>query len=1156
MVDFASLRLTGFKSFVEPTEMEIRPGLTGIVGPNGCGKSNLLEALRWVMGANSAKALRGAGMEDVIFAGAGARPARSWAEVGLTVHNTNGDAPEPFADEPELDITRRITKHEEGASSVYRVNGREVRARDVQVLFADASSGANSAALVRQGQVSELIHAKPQNRRRILEEAAGVAGLHSRRRESELRLKAAEENLARLEDVIGELEAQKAALARASRQASKYKKLSADIRAGEALLAYLRWREAEADAENARASLIEAEAAVAEATAAAEAALAAREAAREGVEPAAAAEAEASESLRELERERAGLAAELQRAEADARRLASDLERARSDHSRETSLKEDARTALEALETEARAISERDATEAERITLAKTESDAAAHRLAEAEEALEAKAALAAALDERRASAAKARAAAARTADAAMKRLAEAEREWAAARETAPDPALLSKAADERAQAETALERSEALLAEHKETATATEASTNAAEGELRELEKKRIQLQAEIDALSAVIRDGLEAEFPALIEEIAVAPGYENALAAALGDELMASTDVEAPSFWSDHGKTPSSAHLPAQAEPLSAHVRAPLELRRRLAAIGVVPAELGGALQSLLAPGQRLVSRAGDLWRWDGFTSRADARTAAAVRLEQRNRLDALIEDAEATGVLCERARKIYQDRAEMRRDAAAAVETTAKAVANARRELDAIRARHAETERAAERASARLVAAETAFRRLNADCRAAVSEARASAADAELLPANDDLKRDVAEARDRVARLRSEASELRAVSASLSREAETRRTRLKDVHAQTTSWRARAEEAEGRIEALETRIAELDASLSDANGAPERLRETASELDAKASEARMRAEAASEAFAQARNAAREAETAAERADASRQEARERRARKEAEREGAEARITAAADAARELCNAEPEALLAVAGHEEADPMPARDDLERVLDKSKADRERLGAVNLRAEEETTEVEARLEEILSERDDCEEAVRKLRGAISSLNKEGRARLTEAFEKVDANFRSLFEKLFGGGRAELRLIDAEDPLEAGLEIFASPPGKKLSSMALMSGGEQALTASALIFAVFLVNPAPVCVLDEVDAPLDDANVERFCVLLEEMARTTSTRFIVITHHALTMSRMHRLYGVTMVERGVSRLVSVDLTRAEQLVAAE
>ena len=344
------------------------------------------------------------------------------------------------------------------------------------------------------------------------------------------------------------------------------------------------------------------------------------------------------------------------------------------------------------------------------------------------------------------------------------------------------------------------------------------------------------------------------------------------------------------------------------------------------------------------------------------------------------------------------------------------------------------------------------------------------------------------------------------------------------------------------------------MESRLEETVAAHETASGAPAAIEEKRKVLLDQIAEAETRRNDAADALAKGQETAQNADKTARAADAEASQAREERARLEAQAEAAAERVAEAANVAQETCEAAPENLLAIAEHKDGKDLPARDDMERKLERYKRERENLGGVNLRADEEMKEVAERLEELGVEREDCDEAIRKLRAAISGLNREARQRLMEAFETVNANFGTLFTRLFNGGQAELRLIDSDDPLDAGLEIFASPPGKKLSSLSLMSGGEQALTATALIFAVFMANPAPVCVLDEVDAPLDDANVERFCRLLHQMAAETETRFIIITHHALTMSRMNRLFGVTMIERGVSQLVSVDLGKAEQLAA--
>ena len=391
---------------------------------------------------------------------------------------------------------------------------------------------------------------------------------------------------------------------------------------------------------------------------------------------------------------------------------------------------------------------------------------------------------------------------------------------------------------------------------------------------------------------------------------------------------------------------------------------------------------------------------------------------------------------------------------------------------------------------------------------------------------------------------------------ASEARALHNDLDREVKMRAERLEELSRERGVWTSRGETAQKRIGELETRLAEAKAAHEIAQSAPEKIDTQRSALLDQIHAADQRRSEAADALAAGQQDAQRTDKAEKDAIQEASDAREARARLEAQFEAATARVEEATHIALETCEAAPDKLLGIAEHKEGAELPTRDDVERKLERYKREREKLGGVNLRADQEMEEVVGRLEELGIEREDCETAIRKLRAAISGLNKEARQRLLEAFDTVNKNFSDLFTRLFNGGQAELRLIDSEDPLDAGLEIFACPPGKKLASMSLMSGGEQALTASSLIFAVFMANPAPVCVLDEVDAPLDDANVERFCRLLHEMAQETDTRFIVITHHALTMSRMNRLFGVTMIERGVSQLVSVDLGKAEEMVAAQ
>ena len=1155
-VKFTNVRLVGFKSFVEPTDFEIHEGLTGIVGPNGCGKSNLLEALRWVMGATSAKALRGEGMDAVIFSGTTMRPSRNWAEVVLTLDNSDRSAPAEYNEAPVLEVSRRIIRKDEGTQSVYRINDKEVRAKDVQLLFADASTGANSPALVRQGQVAELISAKPQNRRRLLEEAAGVTGLHSRRHEAELRLRAAEQNLDRLDDVMGELENQKTALARQARQATRYRNVSGDIRRNEAMLSHLRLTEAMTAHEEATAGLTEISTLIEE-TARIAATVATEQAnAHEALDPLRMAEAEAAAGLHRLTVAREGLDEEAARAQAELDRLSSEIDRFAHDITRENDLLRDADEALKKVSTEEIALRERDAAQEELLQKAKDRADTATQALSNAEASFDEKSSDAAEKEARRRTIADNLAA-------AEKRLAKTTGEI---EEFKRERTLIAPGPEQ----EKALSDSEAKFAAAEEAARASEAAFHRAEEErseaetretqlrapLREAEQSLAEIDAEHEALTRILAASDSEEWDSLIELVSVEPGYENAFAAALGDDVNAPIESAAPAHWSERGQFLSDLPLPDGVKPLSAFVRAPAALNRRLAAIGVIEEHNANQYISELKPGQRLVSRNGDLWRWDGYVSRADAKTAAAIRLEQRNRLADLEDQREAAGSRADIAQSEHESAAAQLKKQQSFEREARDLFSEARRVVDAARSGLAGLEREFERKTARLASIDEYLTRLGEDeaettkARNILSEERDSLPNAELIAGG------VETAREMVQEARAGAADARGAYTELMREADARAARLDVLAAENRDWSGRHNAATTRIDELESRLGESRELKLAAENEPTRIDEKRTLLLDQIGSAEESRRNAGDALAEGQSSAQNADQRAKVADQAAAEAREARARLEAQAEAATARVEEATSLARETCDAAPEELLAIAEHKDAAELPAREDVERKLERYKRERENLGGVNLRADEELKEVSQRLEDVAVEREDCDEAIRKLRAAISGLNREARQRLLDAFETVSTNFTTLFTRLFNGGQAELRLIDSEDPLDAGLEIFASPPGKKLASMSLMSGGEQALTATALIFAVFMANPAPVCVLDEVDAPLDDANVERFCRILHEMAAETETRFIIITHHALTMSRMSRLFGVTMIERGVSQLVSVDLTKAEQLAAAE
>lgn len=1372
-MQFTKLRLSGFKSFVEPTDFIIHPGLTGIVGPNGCGKSNLVEALRWVMGENSAKRMRGSGMDDMIFAGTATRPARNIAEVTLTLDNKSRTAPAAFNDQDTLEITRKIEREK---GSDYTINGNDVRMRDVQLLFADLASGANSPAMVSQGRVGAIINAKPTDRRMLLEEAAGISGLHSRRHEAELRLKAAEQNLERVVDVIGQLDNQLQSLKRQARQASRYRNIAGQIRKTEAMLYHLKHealRQALADAEQA---LHAAEREVADRTLQVSEAHDAERIAAEALPPLRQNEAEAGARLHRLTVAREGLDAESARAQEAAEQVRARLAQIAADAERESALAQDAEEtiarlaaeaeqleALRAGEAEAQAAAETAVSEAQgkvderqaeldRLTDRAAEEQAQRARLrqaiedagrrlerlrarleelsaeeqrlqAQTEALVEAETANAE-VEARQAAVETARQAldaveaehaqkieAARQAyeavEAEQARLIEAARAALEAVEAehaqkieAARAALAQVGAEHEQKIEQARGGLNAVEAEHAQKIEAARAGLNAVEAEHAEkiaaarsgveaaeaaraakqqdeqqardawqgLQGELTRLKAEEAGLTKLLKLDESNLFPPLIDQVTVEPGYEKALGAALADELNAATDRNAPMHWDALPPLSDPPALPFGTEPLSKYVTGAAALQRRLSQIGVVADDVDGArLRADLKLGQRLVTRSGALWRWDGFTVKAGAPTSASVKLEQRNRLADLREElrelegrladaqrayeaarqATEEAAMAERAARqavaaaeeernaarrqaaavvetAEQNRAEARSAASAVVQAAERAAAEAREQAgrvvaDAERERQAARDRAnqgvaaaererntaREHATQAIAAAErernAARERANQDIaradrelgeardrqaemvrREAERQSRLAAlaeqkqqteleiAEAEqaraaeeaalaAMPAEDEVRQLIAMVRDEVNALRQVLVERRAALEQLRLDAQARARRLEAIVIEQRAARARNESAGQQLEQLGARQAEATAEL-------EKLEQIPRELEGRRQALLEQIEAAEAARKEAADHLANAEAAQQLAAKTAREieqllgaAREARVRAESDLEHQKVSMDELAIRVREALDCTLENVLKAGEVGEDEEFPELSVVENRLERLRKERDNMGPVNLRAELEANEVEEKLTSLQTEQTDLVTAIDKLRQGITSLNKEGRERLLEAFQKVDGHFQKLFVEVFGGGRAHLQLVESDDPLQAGLEIYASPPGKRLQLMSLLSGGEQALTALSLLFAVFLTNPAPICVLDEVDAPLDDSNVERLCNLMEAMARQTSdigegTRFIVVTHHPITMARMDRLFGVTMAERGVSTLVSVDLAAAEAMKA--
>tara|TARA_A100001391_G_scaffold78331_1_gene50617 strand:+ start:79781 stop:83203 length:3423 start_codon:yes stop_codon:yes gene_type:complete len=1139
-MEIRKLRLSGFKSFVEPAELRVEPGLTGVVGPNGCGKSNLLEAIRWVMGENSPKSMRSGGMEDVIFAGTEARPPRDFAEVVLDARDDENE---------ELVVTRRI---ERGAGSAYRVNGRDVRAKDVALVFADAATGAHSPALVSQGKIAQVVAAKPAERRMMLEEAAGIAGLHVRRRDAENKLRNTEKNLERLSDLMAGLDSQITSLRRQARQAERYRELSDQIRVAEARVLFARWRDAAAAAEAARKEAKATDARVSEAQAAATAAEKEQR--------------ELAEKLIELRDEladrrddasahghrMAALSTQLEAAEQRLKDLDRQHQRLEEDRFDADRMTRDAAEALKRLEAELAAGEKALAADEERrpafardvertesagraaeLALAKATADnagveadwrVAESELAQARGRVERLQAEAARLEQQRAAL-------------AGESDPEAELTAAKARAEEAGTALVQR----REALTTAQARKDELAKARDEAASAV----SSAKAELAGVEREwqALKRDREARAKQQAGRKGL----PAALDRVSAKPGYERALAAVLGRDAKA--PLGAPEgkvegrFWG--GSQPPAPIATSIVHHLG---DVPEQLAARLALVHFAETDDGRAL----SPGEWLVTRDGALRRWDGFVARGEG-AAEAARLEADNRFAEL--DAQVPSL---------RDAAER---AEAAQGETQQALATLQRELVAMERavnEAAEAERAALRAQdqaearrERLAARRAELAETGDDLaeRLAQAEAEVGSAKARLSalpdPAEGRAALESARATNEAAREAQQAA--LAALAAHDQALAVGRERVSSQRGDMKSWQTRAGDAAQRLAGMEARFEEIAEERAVVAAKPAGLiREIESgELvrERLAADLAKAEEAVSAADGQARAADNRLREATEALAA----AREQRAGAAARAENEESRREEMARQSGERFQSPPPLLPGKFGFE-ADAVRnaglESEEMERLV----ASRERIGPVNLVAADELVRIEAEHGTSAEEQAELAEAVNRLRASIGNLNREGRERLRAAFEEVNEHFQRLFTRLFEGGKAHLALIDSDDVLEAGLEIYAQPPGKRLQSLSLLSGGEQALTATALIFGLFLTNPAPICVLDEVDAPLDDANIDRFCDLLDWMTQATATRYLVVTHNAVTMSRMHRLFGVTMVERGVSRLVSVDLGEAEKLVA--
>lgn len=1150
MIQFKTLRLNGFKSFADRTELDIGPGLNGVVGPNGCGKSNLVEAMRWVMGENSAKRMRGDGMEDVIFAGTSKRSAKNIAEVALLLNNQSRTAPALFNNTDEIEIIRRIEKDH---GSTYKINGKTVRARDVQMLLADTVTGANSPALVSQGRITQIINSKPMERRMVLEESAGVSGLYARRHEAELRLKAADANLVRLEDMLGGVETQLASLKRQARQASRYKNLNAQIRQLEALIAWLEWKSLEDRRNEMNSQFVEAEKIVAEKMLTVTQLTKTQTTQAENLPALRKAEAEAAAVLQNKK-------INLQRIEDEAARLdnmiaeaKAQLEQTLNDFQHEETTASETATTLEILTREEHELIEQQKSEDGKLE----EKDKAREDLEAKVQELEArytalmqseaeararKDALSSQLNQNR-----------QRLGVITNRLAQSEKEkeqlsgaqiaLEGLKDKEKEIATLEKTLDDgRAK----LEKLNTTLADNREQKDALRPNIQEADTKLSETKK-------EISMLESFL-SGEAQDHAVLLDQVTANPGFEKALSRALGDSLMAALDESSASYWVKKDLKSSLPALPAGVVAIEPEIKAPDVLKLALSQIGVVETEEEGrkALDALL-PGQSIVSREGHYWRWDGYCIKADAKDRNAQHLEYKNKLaslnkklpsleTALADEQEKLAQLNE---TISAQEAELK-DLRQSVQTNERSLSEKTRSLSSEREKLARQNAELESLEARIKTAKEDAAELEKIIKDEETQLKAyeeSAAQSGSEMDKETLYASLTEAREALQEA------IRVYDRHLQQQ-NTRKARLQAIADERVSLKNRNIRANERVKSLGERKAELEGKTKTLGAQPRTFEEDKQHLLSEISKLEAARNEAAESLSACELEVLETGKALKDAENVLGAAREKRAHAQATLAGLVEQIDVLKSRIDERFEMRPQDLWQhISMNADDVRMNELDQYRAQKDKLVIEREGLGAVNLRAEEEAIEIEKEAGNLLSERNELVQAIEELRTGIAKINKEARARLMVAFDHVNGHFKNLFSRLFQGGEAHLSLVESDDPLNSGLEIFAQPPGKSLQSLSLLSGGEQTMASIALIFAMFLTNPSPICVLDEIDAPLDDSNVDRLCDMLDEIAERGETRFLIVTHHRLTMARMDRLYGVTMAERGISQLVSVDLQQS-------
>ena len=1137
---FQSVRISGFKSFLEPTEIQMNMGLTGVVGPNGCGKSNIVEAIKWIMGENSARQMRGDGMDDVIFSGTNERPSRNFAEVSIKLDNSEKKAPAIFNHYDEIEITRKIEREK---GSVYRVNGKQVRARDIQLIFADNGTGARSSGIVGQGRIAQIIDSNPEDRRVILEEAANIKGLHSRRHEAELKLKGASDNLDRLSDIEQTYKEQLIELEKQGRKAARYRSVGERIRKAEATLFFNLMNNAKKEANDLEIQLKKANENVSQGQIKVAEHIKSQLHLANKIPDLKKDEAEKAATLQTLNITKIKLDEEKSSAQNALQNIINQINLINNDIARESEIKEDAKKSLSTLLTEEKNLKEDSENFSTKITKAtdlvkklRSISDAADEKLSTITSEIYSIKSDKSDLEKRINN---------------LKQKIEVTQNQLANFNIEDDKNRfkldkekiinLKKRIQENNQLNDGykvelekLEKLETRLIEEKNTAV---------------FEFNKVNL--EFDSLSTLLgRDTLNSN--TLEKTIGNINNLEEAIGSVLGETLLApilsdDQSTENTTYWRDDFKTISPASLPESVIPIVTKITKSSILDTALKGVGIVNnKEIAFKLQKKLTFGQALTTPSGGLWRWDGFVQPQGVQNSYSERLQQIARLRLLqnkLPSLEENQSLSEkRLDECFNNIKKYKDD-----------LSNLQVKLSSLISESNQLELQNTKVESKLLSSEALIKELKNTERMSLeelSELEKEFNNSVNLPS---LLAEELKVRNNADQSRNELTDAMAAEQQIKSEESFQSRNLIQLGHQKENWKVREEEAKTRLISLEERLKTSQDEKNRLSTLPESFEKKEAELNIKIEEAISNRNIAADQLVKNETSLNDADKQVREAEKVVSTLREEMIKIEALLNLSKAKIQNIEERVFEKLKIKSTELNKFINTKEEDqPIKSIEILEKTLQRLLNERETLGAVNLRAEDEMNEMLNKIEVMSKERVDLEEAIAKLRSGIFELNKEGRQRLKESFEEVNENFKQLFQKLFGGGNAELRLVGNEDPLQAGLEVLASPPGKKMQLLSLLSGGEQALTAISLIFSVFLCNPAPICILDEVDAPLDDTNVGRFCDLLNQIVDETNTYFMVITHHRLTMAKMDRLFGVTMEQKGISKLVSVDLEQASRI----